>query len=175
MRHGARPWGHPMLGPGRQWMAIAFLQNHGMDVGSSIRASIPCSTRDPPGMNTAPYDRRFPLRQRRLDSDQIDQVDGIPVLTPQAASEAAIANGLGGTMIEQAIANARRRELISERGAARLRVQLADRNARVNGAAVATTPWSSPLSLRPYISARSDGFTDLNCNQLRHVSASLSY
>ena len=44
-----------------------------------------------------------------------------------------------GTMVEQAIANARRRELIGELGAARLRVQLADRNARVHGATVTRT------------------------------------
>jgi predicted transcriptional regulator of viral defense system len=75
----------------------------------------------------------------RLDRDQIDQVDGIPVLTPQAAVEEAIANGLEGNMVEQAIANARRRELIGELGAARLRVQLADRNARVHGATATRT------------------------------------
>jgi predicted transcriptional regulator of viral defense system len=85
------------------------------------------------------HDRRFRLRQRRLDRDQIDQVDGIPVLTPQAAVEEAIANGLEGNMVEQAIANARRRELIGELGAARLRVQLADRNARVHGATATRT------------------------------------
>ncbi len=75
------------------------------------------------------YDRRFRLFQLRLDPDQIDQVDGIPVLTPRAAIEQAITNGLEGAMVEQAIANARRRELISELTASRLRVQLADRNA----------------------------------------------
>lgn len=74
------------------------------------------------------HDRRFHLRQLRLDPDQIDQVDGIPVLTPRAAIEQAITNGLEGAMIEQAITNARRRELISELTASRLRVQLADRN-----------------------------------------------
>ncbi|MHB8352695.1 MAG: hypothetical protein ACYDFT_08445, partial [Thermoplasmata archaeon] len=77
-------------------------------------------------------DRRFRLRQQRLRPDQIDQVDGIPVLSPRAAIEEAIANGMEGDMIEQAIANARRRELIGELGAARLRVQLADRNVRVH-------------------------------------------
>ncbi|MHB1913163.1 MAG: type IV toxin-antitoxin system AbiEi family antitoxin domain-containing protein [Acidimicrobiales bacterium] len=76
-------------------------------------------------------DRRFRLRQQRLRPDQIDQVDGIPVLSPRAAIEEAIANGMEGDMIEQAIANARRRELIGELGAARLRVQLADRNVRI--------------------------------------------
>ncbi len=79
------------------------------------------------------HDRRFRLRQRRLEPDQIDHVDGIPVLAPQAAIEEAIAKGLEGNMAEQAIANARRRELVGELGAARLRVQLADRNARVHG------------------------------------------
>ncbi len=84
-------------------------------------------------------DRRFRFRQQRLARDQIDQVDGIPVLAPQAAVEEAITNGLEGNMIEQAIVNARRRELIGELGAARLRVQLADRNARVHGAKVTKT------------------------------------
>lgn len=79
------------------------------------------------------HDHRYRLRQRRLNPDQIDQVDGIPVLTPQAAVEEAITNGLEGNLVEQAIANARRRELIGELAAARLRVQLADRNARVHG------------------------------------------
>lgn len=74
-------------------------------------------------------DRRFLLRQRRLDPGQIDHVDGISVLTPQLTIEDAIANGLEGNMVEQAITNARRRQLISEIAAARLRVQLADRNA----------------------------------------------
>jgi len=61
------------------------------------------------------------------------------VLAPQAAVEEAITNGLEGNMIEQAIVNARRRELIGELAAARLRVQLADRNARVHGATVTRT------------------------------------
>jgi len=78
-------------------------------------------------------DRRFRLRQRRLDPEQIDHVEGIPVLAPQVAIAEAITRGLDGNMVEQAIANARRRELIGELGAARLRVQLADRNARVHG------------------------------------------
>ena len=73
-------------------------------------------------------DHRFRLRQRRLHPDQIDSVEGIRVLAPQAAIAEAIATGLEGKMVEQAIANARRRELIGELGAARLRVQLADRN-----------------------------------------------
>lgn len=74
-------------------------------------------------------DRRFRLRQRRLDPDQVDQVDGIPVLAPRAAIEEAIDNGLEGNMVEQAIDNARRRQLISELTASRLRVRLADRTA----------------------------------------------
>jgi predicted transcriptional regulator of viral defense system len=73
-------------------------------------------------------DRRFRLRQRRLEPDQIDQVDGIPVLAPRTAIEESIANGLEGNMVEQAIKNARQRQLISELTAARLLVQLADRN-----------------------------------------------
>ncbi len=85
-------------------------------------------------------DRRFRLRQRRLDPYQIDQVEGIPVLAPQAAIEEAIAKGLEGNIVEQAITNARRRELVGELGAARLRVLLADRNARVHGDTVTRAP-----------------------------------
>jgi hypothetical protein len=51
------------------------------------------------------------------------------VLALQDAIEEAIAKGFEGNIIEQAIANARRRELIGEFGAARLWVQFADRNA----------------------------------------------
>ena len=72
-------------------------------------------------------DHRFRLRQRRLEPDQIDQVDGIAVLAPRSAIEESITNGLEGTMVEQAIKNARQRQLISELTAARLLVQLADR------------------------------------------------
>ena len=84
-------------------------------------------------------DHRFRLRQRRLHPDQIDSVEGIRVLAPQAAIAEAIATGLEGKMVEQAIANARRRELIGEIGAARLRVQLADRNARTRDDTTSTS------------------------------------
>ena len=83
-------------------------------------------------------DRRFRLHQRRLDPDQIDHVEGIPVLAPQAAIAEAIANGLEGHMVEQAITNARRRELVGELAAARLRVPLADRNAPTHGTTART-------------------------------------
>ena len=36
------------------------------------------------------HNRRFRIRQQRLRPDQIDQVDGIPVLTPQTAIQEAI-------------------------------------------------------------------------------------
>jgi hypothetical protein len=55
------------------------------------------------------------------------------VLAPRAAIGEAIDTGLEGNLVEQAIANARQRQLISELTAARLRVQLADRNERVHG------------------------------------------
>ncbi len=84
-------------------------------------------------------DHRFRLRQRRLHPAQIDSVEGIRVLAPQAAIAEAIATGLEGKMVEQAIANARRRELIGEIGAARLRVQLADRNARTRDDTTSTS------------------------------------
>ena len=83
-------------------------------------------------------DHRFRLRQRRLHPAQIDSVEGIRVLAPQAAIAEAIATGLEANMAEQAIANARRRELIGELGAARLRVQLADRNTHTRDDTTAT-------------------------------------
>ncbi len=86
------------------------------------------------------HDHRFRIRQQRLRPDHIDQVDGIPVLTPQAAIHQAIINGLEGNMVRQAITNAKGRELISELGAARLLVQLAERNSQVHSAATPTTP-----------------------------------
>ena len=61
------------------------------------------------------------------------------MLAPQAAIAEAIATGLEANMAEQAIANARRRELIGELGAARLRVQLADRNARTRDDTTSTS------------------------------------
>ena len=73
--------------------------------------------------------KRYRLRQRRLDADQIDDVRGIRVLNPRVAIEEAINSGLEGNLVLQAIGTAQRRELISELTAARLRVQLADRNA----------------------------------------------
>lgn len=79
------------------------------------------------------HDGRFRLRQRRLTRQQIDQVDGIPVLSPQTAIEQAIDDGLEGGLVEQAIATGRRRELIGELTAARLRVRLADRPSRSRG------------------------------------------
>ena len=86
-------------------------------------------------------DHRFRVRQRRLHPDQIDSVEGIRVLAPQAAIAEAIATGIEANMAKQAIANARRQELIGEIGAARLRVQLADRNTRTRNDTTAT-PWT---------------------------------
>ena len=86
-------------------------------------------------------DHRFRLRQRRLHPAQIDSVEGIRVLAPQAAIAEAIATGLEAKMVEQAIANARRQELIGEIGAARLRVQLADRNTHTRDDTT-TTAWT---------------------------------
>jgi len=71
---------------------------------------------------------RFRVRQRRLAPADIDYVDGIPVMAAKVAIEEAIAGGLAGDIAAQAIATARRRELISQLTEARLLVKLADRN-----------------------------------------------
>ena len=69
-------------------------------------------------------DRRFGSVNGASTRTRSTRSTAIPVLAPQAAIEEAIAKGLEGNMVEQAITNARRRELVGELGAARLRVQL---------------------------------------------------
>jgi predicted transcriptional regulator of viral defense system len=72
--------------------------------------------------------RHIRVRQRRLTPDQIEHVDGIPVLAPPVAIANAIDDGIEGGLAAQAIATARRRELIGQVEEARLLVRLADRN-----------------------------------------------
>jgi hypothetical protein len=63
----------------------------------------------------------------RLTPADIDSVDNIPVVIPRTAIAQGIAHGLDGTLVEQAIVNARGRQLLSPLAEARLRVQLAER------------------------------------------------
>lgn len=62
-----------------------------------------------------------------LDPDDVDFVDNIPVVTPAVAIASVIAEGMEGTLIDQAITTAAGRGLLSQIGEARLRVALADR------------------------------------------------
>ena len=72
-------------------------------------------------------EQRYKFTRRGLARNEIDEVDNIPVLVPQVAIRDAIKTGLAGHLVEQAIATARRRELIDSIAEARLRVALADR------------------------------------------------
>jgi predicted transcriptional regulator of viral defense system len=73
-------------------------------------------------------DPRFRVTHRRLSPDEVDTVDNVPVATPRAAIAQAIEDGVDGSLIEQAIGNARARQLIGVATEARLRVQLDDRH-----------------------------------------------
>jgi predicted transcriptional regulator of viral defense system len=70
---------------------------------------------------------RFRVRNRNLRNRDFDFVDGVPVVTPAIAIAQVIDDGLERGLIEQAIAKARRREVLDERTEARLRVALEDR------------------------------------------------
>ena len=70
---------------------------------------------------------RVKLMHDRLTPADIDSVDNIPVVIPRTAIAQGIAHGLDGTLVEQAIVNARGRQLLSPLAEARLRVQLAER------------------------------------------------
>lgn len=72
---------------------------------------------------------RYRVARRRLDPDDVDEVDGVPVLGARRAVAEAIRAGLDDRLVEQAIDNARRRRLIGPTAEARLRVALADRSA----------------------------------------------
>lgn len=65
--------------------------------------------------------------RRNISIDQIDEVDDIRVVSPSLAIEVAIKEGVDGSLIEQAIIKARRRELIGERSAGKLWVALDDK------------------------------------------------
>lgn len=70
---------------------------------------------------------RVRIMRDRLTPADIDSVDNIPVVIPRAAIAQGIARGLDGTLIEQAIVNAKGRQFLSPLAEARLRVQLAER------------------------------------------------
>jgi predicted transcriptional regulator of viral defense system len=66
------------------------------------------------------------LVKRDLRDDDIEEVDDIRVVSPAVAIEMALTGGVAGSLVEQAIVAARRRELIGERRAARLLTDLDD-------------------------------------------------
>jgi len=72
---------------------------------------------------------RYQVQRRRLDAADQDEVQGVPTVTPAIAIRQAIAHGLAGDLVEQAITRAQAREHIGTETAARLRVALYDRNA----------------------------------------------
>jgi len=72
---------------------------------------------------------RYKTRRRKIADSDIETVDNIPVLAARVAIADAIKAGVAGKLIEQAITNARGRNLIGLVAESRLRVQLADRTA----------------------------------------------
>jgi predicted transcriptional regulator of viral defense system len=72
---------------------------------------------------------RYQVHRRRLNAADQDEVQGVPTVTPAIAIRQAIAHGLAGDLVEQAITRAQAREHIGTETAARLRVALYDRNA----------------------------------------------
>ena len=83
----------------------------------------------PPGYRPkARGGENYKIHHRRLDPGDIDEVQGVPTVTPAIAIRQAIAHGLAGDLVEQAIVRAQARELIGTETAARLRVTLYDRN-----------------------------------------------
>lgn len=70
---------------------------------------------------------RYRFARRQLAPNEIDEVDNIPVVTPERAIRDAVKAGLANHLIEQAITTAARRDLIDQITEARLRVALADR------------------------------------------------
>lgn len=79
-------------------------------------------------------EQRYRFVRRTLAADEIDEVDNVPVVVPRVAIRDAIKAGFPGHLVEQAIAAARRRELIDPITEARLRVDLADRGQRKRAA-----------------------------------------
>ncbi len=72
--------------------------------------------------------RLYHVQQARLRTEDRDETQGIPTVTPACAIRQSIADGVAGDMIEQAIHRALAREHIGTETAARLRVALYDRN-----------------------------------------------
>jgi predicted transcriptional regulator of viral defense system len=76
-----------------------------------------------PARRTEPNPRVRVVRER-IEQEQIEEVDNIPVVTPRVAIEQALKKGTDATLVRQAIKSARRRELIGETTEAKLLVAL---------------------------------------------------
>lgn len=64
---------------------------------------------------------------REFGVDDVNEVDDIRVVSPATAIDMALAADVDGSLVEQAIVRARRQDLVGERRAARLLVELDDR------------------------------------------------
>jgi len=71
---------------------------------------------------------RYIVMPGNLALDDVDEVDGIPVVVPRVAIQQAIDHGVGADLIEQAITQAQARALIGTETGARLRVSMYDRS-----------------------------------------------
>lgn len=78
---------------------------------------------------------RYRFHTEKLTAKDIDFIEGIPVARPEVAIREAIDDGTEGTLVEQAITTAARRNLLKDLAEARLRVALADRSAKPAGRA----------------------------------------
>ncbi|CAG4928657.1 MULTISPECIES: type IV toxin-antitoxin system AbiEi family antitoxin domain-containing protein [Acidithrix] len=81
----------------------------------------------PPGLRIRRIRKDIVFLRRDVPRDQIDEVDDIRVVSPSLAIEIAMDEGVDGSLIDQAITNASRRELIGTRRAARLLAALDDK------------------------------------------------
>jgi predicted transcriptional regulator of viral defense system len=68
------------------------------------------------------------VRTAALRPDEVDFVDGIPVVVPGTAIRQALEAGMEGTLVQQAIDTTAARGLLQPLAEARLRVALADRH-----------------------------------------------
>jgi hypothetical protein len=73
---------------------------------------------------------RFTLTTTNLRPEDIDFVDGIPVVAPAVAIAQVTADGMEASLVEQAITTAANRGMINRVREARLRVALDDRHRR---------------------------------------------
>jgi predicted transcriptional regulator of viral defense system len=83
----------------------------------------------PPGYNPRRADRsQYDITRTALAAEELDEVDDIPTVSTAVAIRQSIDANVPGDLIEQAIIRALARELIGNTTAARLRVQMYDRN-----------------------------------------------